>query len=62
MGFIRLATGRDAADAAFASIFGSVEWHTPQVVIEAIAGADGIRRVPEHCADALSTDAGPVIV
>ena len=59
MGFIRLATGRDAADAAFASIFGSVEWHTPRVVIEAIAGADGIRRVPEHCEDALSTDAGP---
>jgi hypothetical protein len=29
------------------------------VVIEAIAGADGIRRIPEHCADALSTDAGP---
>jgi transglutaminase-like putative cysteine protease len=59
MGFIRLATGRDAADAAFASIFGSVEWHTPVVVIEAIAGAYGVRRIPEHCADALSTDAGP---
>ena len=58
MGFIRLATGRDAADAAFASIFGSVEWQTPQVVIEAIAGADGIRRIPVHCEDALSTDAG----
>jgi transglutaminase-like putative cysteine protease len=58
MGFIRLATGRDAADAAFASIFGSVEWQTPQVEIEAIAGADGVRRVPEHCDDALSTDAG----
>jgi transglutaminase-like putative cysteine protease len=59
MGFIRLATGRDAADAAFASIFGSVEWQTPVVVIEAIAGADGVRRIPEHCEDALSTDAGP---
>ena len=58
MGFIRLATGRDAADAAFASIFGSVEWQTPQVEIEAVAGADGVRRVPEHCEDALSTDAG----
>jgi transglutaminase-like putative cysteine protease len=59
MGFIRLATGRDAADAAFASIFGSVEWQTPQVVIEAIAGADGELRIPVHCKDALSTDAGP---
>jgi transglutaminase-like putative cysteine protease len=60
MGFVRLATGRDAADAAFASIFGSVEWQTPEVSIEAIAGADGVRRLPQHCADALSTDAGPI--
>jgi transglutaminase-like putative cysteine protease len=59
MGFIRLATGRDAAEAAFASIFGSVQWQTPDVVIEAIAGADGIARLPVHCDDALSTDAGP---
>jgi hypothetical protein len=58
MGFIRLATGRDAADCAFSSIFGSVEWKTPIIEIEAIAGEDGIRRVPEHCQDALSTDAG----
>ena len=59
MGFIRLATGRDAADCAFASIFGSVEWQSPLIKIEAIAGADGVLRVPEHCEDALSTDAGP---
>jgi transglutaminase-like putative cysteine protease len=59
MGFVRLATGRDAADCAFASIFGSVEWQSPQIAIEAIAGADGVLRVPEHCEDALSTDAGP---
>jgi transglutaminase-like putative cysteine protease len=58
MGFIRLATGRDAADCAFASIFGSVEWQSPLIEIEAIAGADGVRRVPEHCDDALSTDTG----
>ncbi|MDP3759308.1 MAG: transglutaminase family protein [Ramlibacter sp.] len=59
MGFIRLATGRDAADAAFASIFGSVNWQAPLIEIEAIAGADGVCRVPVHCDDALSTDAGP---
>lgn len=59
MGFIRLATGRDAADAAFASIFGSVEWHTPVIGIEAVAGEDGVVRVPEHSDKALSTDAGP---
>jgi len=58
MGFVRLATGRDAADCAFSSIFGSVEWKTPIVEIEAVAGEDGICRVPEHCQDALSTDAG----
>lgn len=57
MGFIRLATGRDAADAAFASIFGSVEWQAPVIGIEAIAGKDGVRRVPVHGKSALSTDA-----
>jgi hypothetical protein len=62
MGFIRLATGRDAADAAFASIFGSVEWKTPLIGIEAVAGEDGIIRAPVHCDDALSTDAGPSAV
>jgi hypothetical protein len=60
MGFIRLATGRDAADCAFASIFGSVEWQAPVVHIEAVAGEDGICRLPVRCQDALSTDAGPV--
>jgi transglutaminase-like putative cysteine protease len=58
MGFIRLATGRDAADAAFASIFGSVEWKSPLIEIEAIAGEDGVLRVPERVDRALSTDAG----
>ncbi len=59
MGFIRLATGRDAADAAFASIFGNVGWHSPIIEIEAIEGEDGVCRVPVHSASALSTDAGP---
>ena len=58
MGFIRLATGRDAADCAFASIFGSVKWEIPQIRIEAIAGPYGVRRVPELCEEALSMDAG----
>jgi transglutaminase-like putative cysteine protease len=60
MGFIRLASGRDAADAAFASIFGSVEWQTPVVEIEAIEGSDGGLRVPALCDEALSTDGGPL--
>jgi len=58
MGFTRLATGRDAADAAFASIFGSVQWESPIIEIQAIADEDGMLMVPQHCADGLSTDAG----
>ena len=58
MGFIRLATGRDAADAAFASIFGTVQWESPLIHIEAVPGEDGVCRVPEHTALALSTDSG----
>src|SRR5436305_1777147 len=54
MGSIRLASGRDAADAAFASIFGGVEWQAALVEIEAIEGADGIRRLPAWFEHALS--------
>jgi hypothetical protein len=56
MGFVRLATGRDAADVAFATIFGAVKSAPPRISIEAIAGEDGQLRVPQHCAQALSTD------
>jgi transglutaminase-like putative cysteine protease len=56
MGFVRLGTGRDAADVAFATIFGSVTCAAPRIAIEAIAGADGRLVVPRHCTDALSTD------
>ena len=56
MGLVRFATGRDAADVAFATIFGSVQSSTPVISIEAIPGADGLLRVPHHSADALSTD------
>lgn len=58
MGFIRLATGRDAADGAFASIFGSVVTHSPVLSIEAVPGSDGVLRVPQRIATALSTDDG----
>ena len=56
MGFVRLGTGRDAADVAFATIFGSVQSSAPRIAIEAIAGADGRLVVPRHCTEALSTD------
>ena len=58
MGFIRLATGRDAADAAFASIFGSVDLRAPLLQIMAVPGMDGILREPWRCPQALSTDDG----
>ena len=56
MGFVRLGTGRDAADVAFATIFGTVTSSAPRITIDAIAGADGRLVVPRHCAEALSTD------
>ena len=57
MGFVRFATGRDAADVAFATIFGPVRSSAPRITIEAIPGADGQLRMPCHCPEALSTDA-----
>ncbi len=57
MGFVRFGTGRDAADVAFATIFGTVASQPPRLSIEAIAGDDGMVVTPVHRADALSTDA-----
>ncbi len=56
MGFVRFGTGRDAADVAFATIFGSVQSAAPVISIAAIAGADGQLVMPYHCVEALSTD------
>jgi transglutaminase-like putative cysteine protease len=56
MGFVRFGTGRDAADVAFATIFGTVVSSAPRITIEAIAGADGQVVTPYHCTEALSTD------
>jgi hypothetical protein len=53
MGFMRLGTGRDAADVAFATIFGAVNSQAPIVRVTAMQG-DGIE-LPHHCRDALST-------
>ena len=58
MGFVRFGTGRDAADVAFATIFGGVKSQAP--VIRAWAVEDGSRGIvlPHHCREALSTDSG----
>lgn len=57
MGFVRLGTGRDAADTAFATIFGGVLGSAPVIAIEAIPDAKGVLTQPKHVAHALSTDA-----
>ena len=56
MGFVRLGTGRDAADVAFATIFGGVRSTAPRIAIEAVAGDDGRIVTPQHSTQALSTD------
>jgi len=56
MGLVRFGTGRDAADVAFATIFGSVQSSAPVIAIAAIADDAGQLVVPYHCVNALSTD------
>ncbi|TXT41461.1 MAG: transglutaminase domain-containing protein [Comamonadaceae bacterium] len=56
MGFLRFGTGRDAADAAFATIFGNVQGSAPVIQIEAVPNAQGQLVLPQHVAYALSTD------
>jgi transglutaminase-like putative cysteine protease len=56
MGFVRFGTGRDAADSAFATIFGGVRGTAPIIQIEAIPNAQGVLLAPQHVPYALSTD------
>jgi transglutaminase-like putative cysteine protease len=56
MGLIRLGTGRDAADVAFATIFGNVKSFQPVIGIEGIADAASGIELPHACVEALSTD------
>lgn len=58
MGFLRIGTGRDAADVAFATIFGNVQSQAPLIRTRAIQDAGAGLELPWHCAQALST-AGP---
>jgi transglutaminase-like putative cysteine protease len=59
LGFVRLASGRDAADAAYASIFGKVSPTTRWLSIQPATASDGVLRVPERTHQAISTDDGP---
>lgn len=56
MGFVRFCTGRDAADIAFATIFGSVIAAQPSINIQAVPDSNGLLVLPQHVAYALSTD------
>ena len=56
MGFVRFATGRDAADIAFATIFGSVNAAQPIIHIQAVVNSQGQLVVPQHVGYALSSD------
>jgi len=60
MGLVRLTSGRDASDCAYASIFGSVTPTTRALKVEAWPAFDGVVRVPYRTIDGLSTDDGPV--
>jgi transglutaminase-like putative cysteine protease len=56
MGFIRFGTGRDAADVAIATIFGSVRSQIPVIRTRAVEDRSRGIVLPHHCRDALSTD------
>jgi transglutaminase-like putative cysteine protease len=55
MGFIRIGTGRDAADGSFATIFGGVASLPPVIAIAAVTAQGQPWQVPVHRAEALST-------
>lgn len=57
MGLVRFATGRDAADVVFATIFGSVQTGMPQISIRAIESIENNFTLPHHTDNALSTAA-----
>ncbi|HEX5737546.1 MAG TPA: transglutaminase family protein [Hydrogenophaga sp.] len=56
MGFIRIGTGRDAADASFATIFGGVIAQAPRIDISAQVNPQNGWQMPVHREEALSTD------
>ena len=58
MGFVRFCTGRDAADIAFATIFGRINSMQPVISIRPLPNGRGELVTPHHVGHALSTD-GP---
>lgn len=62
MGFVRFGTGRDAADVAFATIFGGVKAQAPVIHASAVEDASRGIVLPHQCREALSTDSGVHLV
>ena len=59
-GLVRLATGRDANDVAFATIFGNALWSMPRVVVTAVEDRAAGVSLPQPTSLAISTsDAAP---
>jgi len=56
MGFVRIGTGRDAADISFATIFGAIKSDIPVLAIDALNDPAQGYQLPWHCPEALSTD------
>lgn len=56
MGLVRIGTGRDATDVAFATLFGSVQSNMPQITITATEDVNNQFFLPFHTSDILSTD------
>lgn len=59
MGLVRIGTGRDAADVAFATLFGSMKTFPPVIAVEAIEDCGAGYELPLHSSEALSTSAEP---
>ncbi len=57
MGFVRIGTGRDAADISFATIFGTIQSEVPLLAIDALNDPAQGYMLPWLCPEALSTDA-----
>ena len=56
MGFVRFGTGRDAADIAFATMYGAISSLQPVISIAAVTNAHGQLIEPQRVEDALSSD------
>jgi transglutaminase-like putative cysteine protease len=55
MGYVRLGTGRDAAEVSFATMFGAVRSYTPVLEVQALDDQANGFALPRHCLEVLSS-------